>query len=536
MFKFRKITAAAALIACLGGATQLPRMMGSAGATVGRATASEHDSRRPTTRLEAHTELERTGHVTLMAHPTGLVFDKTFASANRVGATKNVGVPASVDLRQWAMPIADQKKLYSCTTWAIDYAMLGWYARRDGISGAPFAPMYTYSQINHGVDAGSQPVDALNVAMTQGTDTQADYAQGNYDWQTQPTAAEHANAANYKISGYQTLFSGSSGQGTPAINALENALSAGKPVAIAMQARTGFENLRAGTVDQDNTGTIAGGHAVLALGYDSQGLLIQNSWNTTWGDAGYGRIGWNVVGTDVYAAYTIADLVASTNNNTNDNTAAVAMGAVNVAVAPGYHVTDTVPVSANWSATGNVSRYAVWTSTNGGAWADVTSRLASPTSTSVAFGFTPGSTYRIAVAAYDAAGQRSDYSYSVVVNTKVFDDTTATTSTGWSRYNWTSAFGGQSLTSSTPGASVQFTFTGRAVAVVAPKFSTAGQANAYVDGTFVGTIDLYNATLDARSVVFSRFWTASGTHTITLKVVGTVGRPRVDVDAFAAIG
>ena len=72
--------------------------------------------------------------------------------------------------------------------------------------------------------------------------------------------------------------------------------------------------------------------------------------------------------------------------------------------------------------------------------------------------------------------------------------------------------------------------------MVAPRFSTGGQANAYVDGTFVGTVDLYNATLDARSIVFSRFWTAPGTHTITLSVVGTTGRPRFDVDAFAAIG
>ena len=264
MFEFRKITATAVLVACLGaGVTQLPNMTGSAGAA-GRSAhgSSEPAGRQSMSHLEAHTDLERTGHTTLAAHPTGLVFDKTFVSADRVGAAKSPGVSASVDLRQWAMPIGDQKTLFSCTTWAIDYAMLGWYANREGVSGAPFAPMYTYSQINHGVDAGSQPVDALNLAMTQGTDTHADYAQGDYDWQTQPTAAERANAANYKISGYETLFSGTAGQGTAADNALENALSAGKPVAIAMEARQGFEHLTAGTVDQDNTSAIAGGHAV----------------------------------------------------------------------------------------------------------------------------------------------------------------------------------------------------------------------------------------------------------------------------------
>lgn len=35
-------------------------------------------------------------------------------------------LPASADLRQWAVTPGDQGQVGSCVTWAIDYAMLGW--------------------------------------------------------------------------------------------------------------------------------------------------------------------------------------------------------------------------------------------------------------------------------------------------------------------------------------------------------------------------------------------------------------------------
>ncbi len=72
-----------------------------------------------------------------------------------------------------------------------------------------------------------------------------------------------------------------------------------------------------------------------------------------------------------------------------------------------------------------------------------------------------------------------------------------------------------------------------AVAVIARRGPTSGKARIYVDGQLAATIDLYRSTLRTRAVVFSKSWTTVAPHTVRVVVVGTSGRPRVDIDGFA---
>jgi len=190
--------------------------------------------------------------------------------------------------------------------------------------------MYTYSQINGGRDAGSMPSAALNVALQQGSDTWGDYSQGPYDWSDQPTAQERANAANYKITGWQTLFEGSN-QGANAVSAIEGELAANTPVAISIPVRPGFDNVGSG-IDTDTSGRSRGNHEVFVLGYDQNGVLIQNSWGTGWGNNGFGWLGWNVVETDVFEAEVIDGINFTEPNHTaftqlNGSLTDVAVGA-----------------------------------------------------------------------------------------------------------------------------------------------------------------------------------------------------------------
>ena len=303
--------------------------------------------------------------------------------------------PASVDLRRWAVAPGNQGRLSSCVTWAIDYSMLGWYSRFSGRAGQPFAPMYTYSQINGGADGGSYPTSALYIAQTQGNDTRADYTQGDYDWKDQPTAAERANAAHFKIARYETLFMGAKQAGSAAL--LRQALASNHPVAIEMAVRAGFEQLGSATaaVDTDTTSAVLGYHEVLALGYDGSGLIVENSWGTGWAAGGYGRISWGVVQNDVWEADTIDGFAPLTPPSTSAPVVtALAAGATRSAT--------TVSYKASWTGTpgtsGAITRYDAWYQVDGGAL--VAAPLASAGATSFTLTTKVGHTYRVAVQAH----------------------------------------------------------------------------------------------------------------------------------------
>jgi hypothetical protein len=48
----------------------------------------------------------------------------------------------------------------------------------------------------------------------------------------------------------------------------------------------------------------------------------------------------------------------------------------------------------------------------------------------------------------------------------------------------------------------------------------------------IGTVDTRATTTISRAVLFTKTWTAKGTHAITIKARGTLGRPSVRLDGF----
>ena len=53
-----------------------------------------------------------------------------------------------------------------------------------------------------------------------------------------------------------------------------------------------------------------------------------------------------------------------------------------------------------------------------------------------------------------------------------------------------------------------------------------------MNGTKVATVDLYAPTSQTKQVVWSQDWSTSARRTIQVRVAGTPGRSRVDVDGF----
>jgi hypothetical protein len=67
---------------------------------------------------------------------------------------------------------------------------------------------------------------------------------------------------------------------------------------------------------------------------------------------------------------------------------------------------------------------------------------------------------------------------------------------------------------------------------IAAKGPTRGSADVYINGTFVKTINLYASSTSTKQVVFTKSWSSSAARTLVIKVRGTSGHARVDVDGL----
>ncbi|WP_410597314.1 C1 family peptidase [Amycolatopsis sp. lyj-23] len=233
-----------------------------------------------------------------LAHGLGLNLAAARAHRDtaRVVAPQALRAPASYDLSQYALSPGDQGQVGSCVTWATGYTGYGILTNEQNVAGAPMAPMFIYSQIAQGNDQGTTASVALPMEQDQGIDTKSDYWQGDFDYTTQPDSAERANAAQYKLSGFTELPT----SGSSARTAIENAIAQGKPVPIGFQVHQSFMNLDAQSASDYSylpgdqySDPIVGGHEVTIVAYNSQGVKIENSWGSSWGDGGFVTVPWS---------------------------------------------------------------------------------------------------------------------------------------------------------------------------------------------------------------------------------------------------
>jgi hypothetical protein len=82
------------------------------------------------------------------------------------------------------------------------------------------------------------------------------------------------------------------------------------------------------------------------------------------------------------------------------------------------------------------------------------------------------------------------------------------------------------------GATASVSFTGTRIAWYGPTGPTRGQARIFIDGSYVGTVNLYRSGFTARSAAWSTSWTTAASHTLRIQVVGTPGHPMVAIDQF----
>ena len=173
-------------------------------------------------------------------------------------------------------------------------------SRRSQRSDAGFAPMYLYSQLVGGQNVGTSFADNLDLEQNQGIDTQADYAQGNYDYADLPTADETRQAAAYRIRSWTS----SNQTGLSVADWIRSSLAAGNPVVIGIPVYSNFWNATSNSyfITDQVSGDSSGDHALFAPAYDQNGLWIANSWGTGWGLNGWAELSWSFVSTYVDSA------------------------------------------------------------------------------------------------------------------------------------------------------------------------------------------------------------------------------------------
>ena len=220
--------------------------------------------------------------------------------------------PASYSLTNYAVSPGDQGEVNSCVSWAVAHTSMGLLENEQGISGGPNAPMYIYSQLVNGQNVGTYPEDNLNIAQQQGVDSESDYTQGDSDYTDTPTQGETSNAANWRISGYTSLPTGDSLK-----SAVESAVSSGLPVIFSFDVYQSFEDMTQQTAqdysysDPNDGEQPLGGHEITIVGYTAQGVTIENSWGSGWGDSGYANLSWSFLEGAAQDAHSVGELVTN---------------------------------------------------------------------------------------------------------------------------------------------------------------------------------------------------------------------------------
>ena len=195
----------------------------------------------------------------------------------------------------------------------------------------------------------------------------------------------------------------------------------------------------------------------------------------------------------------------------------------NLALRTGTVNTTAVPLTLKWKATDAASLKEVRLTAP-------VARTYGPTTTSASHTAKSGAATTWSMKAYDQAGNTA--TASVAGTPVIVQESSATKSGSWTSRSSSSYLGGKSYSSSSKGAALSWTFTGRSVALVTSRATTSGQVYVYVDGVKVSTVDLKSSTTKYRDALWTKSWSSSAKHTVKIVVVATSGRPTVTTDGI----
>lgn len=221
-------------------------------------------------------------------------------------------LPRRVDLRAHFSPVYDQGELGSCTAntaaGALEYYQRRWYHQNKGMEYSKTPSrlfIYKHNRYLMGIQNGDtgatikHTMQALHRfgAPEEDPKYNTHYDTGDFDRSYEPVV--YALADEYSVDAWYNYDCIGRSQ-EEILWDVKRHLAAGQPVLF------GFTVYRDAITDAARGGCIkppsthdsqAGGHAVLAVGYDDTrgALIIRNSWGEGWGDRGHGYLDYEYV-------------------------------------------------------------------------------------------------------------------------------------------------------------------------------------------------------------------------------------------------